>query len=61
MIGVRMSITLNVGRDEPLEGDAYRAALKSAEEKETTFGERLVWLFVVLEHNAEVAGSLTLG
>jgi hypothetical protein len=55
-----MSIQLNVRRDEPLDGGSYRAVLKSLEKKETTFGERLMWLFEVPEHNAEVAGFTSL-
>jgi hypothetical protein len=55
-----MSIRLNVRRDEPLEDGSYRALLRSLEKKETTFGERLMWLFEVPEHNAEVAGFTSL-
>jgi hypothetical protein len=55
-----MSIQLKVRRDEPLEDGSYRAVLKSLEKKETTFGERLMWLFEVPEHNAEVAGFTSL-
>jgi hypothetical protein len=55
-----MSIQLKVRRDEPLEEGSYRAVHKSLEKKETTFGERLMWLFEVPEHNAEVAGFTSL-
>jgi hypothetical protein len=51
---------LNIHRDEPLEEGTYRALLRSLEKKETTFGERLLWLFEVPEHNAEVAGFTSL-
>ncbi len=39
---------------------SYRAVLKSMEKKETSFGERILWLFEVPEHNAEVAGFTSL-
>jgi hypothetical protein len=55
-----MSIQLKVRRDDPLEDGSYWAVLKSLEKKETTFGERLMWLFEVPEHNAEVAGFTSL-
>jgi hypothetical protein len=55
-----MSIQLKVRRDDPLEDGSYRAVLKSLEKKETTFGERLMWLFEATEHNAEVAGFTSL-
>ena len=55
-----MSIQLKVRRDDPLEDGSYRAVLKSLQKKETTFGERLMWLFEVPEHNAEVAGFTSL-
>jgi hypothetical protein len=55
-----MSIQLNVRRDDPLEDGSYRAGLKRLEKKETTFGERLMWLFEATEHNAEVAGFTSL-
>jgi len=55
-----MSIRLKVRRDDPLEDGSYRALLRSLEKKETTFGERLMWLFEATEHNAEVAGFTSL-
>jgi hypothetical protein len=55
-----VSIQLNVRRDEPIEEGSYRAVLKSMEKKQTTFGERILWLFRVPEHNAEVAGFTSL-
>jgi len=55
-----VSIQLNVRRDEPIEEGSYRAVLKSMEKKETSFGTRILWLFEVPEHNAEVAGFTSL-
>ncbi len=55
-----MSISFTVRKDEPLEEGSYRAVLKSMEKKTTTFGERILWLFEVPEHNAEVAGFTSL-
>jgi hypothetical protein len=50
-----MSIQLDVRRNEPVEDSSFRAVLKSMEKKQTTFGERILWIFRVPEHNAEVA------
>jgi hypothetical protein len=55
-----VSIQLNVRRDEPIEEGSYRAVLKSMEKKETSFGTRILWLFEMPEHNAEVAGFTSL-
>jgi hypothetical protein len=55
-----LSIKINVRRDEPIEEGSYRAILKNLEEKATKYGERLMWLFRVEEHNAEVAGFTSL-
>ena len=55
-----MSIQLNIRRDEPVGDGTYRAVLKSMEKKQTTFGERILWIFRVPEHNAEVAGFTSL-
>jgi hypothetical protein len=55
-----VSIQLNVRRYEPIEEGSYRAVLKSMEKKQTTFGERILWLFRVPEHNTEVAGFTSL-
>ena len=51
-----MSISFTVRKDEPLDEGTYPAVLKSMEKKETSFGQRILWLFEVTEHNAEVAG-----
>ncbi len=55
-----MSISFTVRKDEPLAEGSYRAVLKSIEKKQTSFGERILWLFEVPEHNAEVAGFTSL-
>jgi hypothetical protein len=55
-----VSISFTVRRDEPLEEGSYRAILRSLEKKETSFGERILWLFEVSEYNAEVAGFTSL-
>ena len=60
MNGVDVSISFTVRKDEPLQEGTYRAVLKSMEKKETTFGLRILWLFEVSEHNAEVAGFTSL-
>lgn len=51
---------MNVRKDEPLKDGLYQAILKSIEEKQTKYGERLMWLFSVPEHGAEVAGFTSL-
>jgi hypothetical protein len=55
-----MSIQLDACRDEPVEDGSFRAVLKSMGKKQTTFGERILWIFRVPEHNAEVAGFTSL-
>lgn len=55
-----MSIRMDVRSDEPLEDGHYEAVLESLELKETKYGERLLWLFSVPEHRAEVAGFTSL-
>lgn len=57
---LNVSITMNVKRDDPLPEGSYGAILKSMERKTTSFGERILWLFEVPEHNAEVAGFTSL-
>ena len=39
---------------------SYSAVLHSIEQKETQYGERLLWLFYVPEEGAEVAGFTSL-
>ncbi len=51
-----MSFVINLGNDRPLDPGTYPAVLKSVDEKDTQYGERLRWLFDVPEHGAEVAG-----
>ena len=51
-----MSFRMNVRIDEVLEEGSYRAVLENLEEKETKFGERLMWTFRLLDQNAEVVG-----
>jgi len=47
---------MNVRIDEVLEEGSYRAVLENVEEKDTKFGERLMWTFRLPEKNAEVVG-----
>ena len=51
---------MDVKRDKPLDDGSYRAILRSIDEKDTVYGERLMWLFWVEEHSAEVAGFTSL-
>ena len=51
-----MTFKMNVKSDEPLEPGVYSAVLRSVEEKDTKFGERLLWIFDIPELGAEVAG-----
>ena len=55
-----MSIEFSIRRDEPLEDGSYRALVESLEEKETRFGDRILWKYLVPEHNAEVVGFTSL-
>ncbi len=45
---------------KPLDEGCYQFTLKSIEEKETIFGNRLLWLFEELDHGVEVAGFTSL-
>ncbi len=47
---------MKVRVDEVLEEGAYRAVLENLEEKDTKFGERLMWTFCLLDRNVEVVG-----
>jgi len=47
---------MNVRIDEVLEEGVYPAVLVNVEEKDTKFGERLMWTFHLPEKNAEVVG-----
>jgi hypothetical protein len=55
-----MSIFMEILRDEPLGDGTYKAVLRDIQEKETKYGPRLLWLFEVPEHGAEVAGFTSL-
>src|SRR4051812_18322856 len=55
-----MTVKVNVRRDEPIEEGSYRAVLKSLEEKETKYGERLMWSWEELKTGAEVVGFTSL-
>lgn len=55
-----MSIYMNVRTDEALEDGSYEAVLENLEKKQTKYGQRLMWLFRIEEHNAEVAGFTSL-
>lgn len=45
---------------QPLDEGCYRFTLNSIEEKETIYGNRLLWIFEELEHGVEVAGFTSL-
>ncbi len=51
---------INIHNYRPLDNGRYRFVLKSIEEKETMYGERLMWLFEELEHGATVVGFTSL-
>jgi hypothetical protein len=47
---------MDVREDKVLEHGAYPAQVASVEQKETKFGERLMWTFEISSENAEVVG-----
>jgi len=47
---------MEVKVDRVLEDGAYEAKLVNVEQKETKFGDRLMWTFAVAEENTEVVG-----
>jgi hypothetical protein len=47
---------MDVKVEKVLEDGAYDAKLVSVEQKETKFGDRLMWTFAVAEENTEVIG-----
>ena len=47
---------MNVRVDEILDEGPYPAVLENVEEKETKFGQRLMWSFRILGKNVEVVG-----
>src|SRR5829696_4625502 len=51
-----MSFHMDVRVDRVFEEGSYRAILENVEEKDTKFGERLMWTFRFPEENAEVVG-----
>jgi hypothetical protein len=51
-----LSFRMNVREDKVLQDGAYLAQLASVEQKETKFGERLMWTFDVSSENTEVVG-----
>jgi hypothetical protein len=51
-----LSFRMDVRVDKVLEDGAYDATLANVEQKETTFGERLMWTFEVAGENTEVVG-----
>ena len=55
-----MTFRIEVKSDKPLEPGTYQAVLRSIEEKETQYGDRLLWLFDVPVQDAEVAGFTSL-
>ncbi len=55
-----MSFRMNVRVKKVLEGGAYDARLVNVEQKETKFGDRLMWTFEVDGENVEVVGFTSL-
>ena len=51
-----MSFRMNIRVEKVLEDGAYDAKLVNVEQKETKFGDRLMWTFGVGEENIEVVG-----
>ena len=47
---------MDVQVDRVLDEGTYRAVLENVEQKETKFGERLLWVFDLSEHNTKVVG-----
>ena len=45
---------------KPLDAGYHQFTLKSLEEKETIYGNRLMWVFEEVEHGAEVIGFTSL-
>ena len=55
-----MSFRMNIKNEDRLKLGSFSAVLQSIEQKETPYGERLLWLFYVPEESAEVAGFTSL-
>ncbi len=51
-----MTVRQNIRRGGTLPEGSYKVKLESLEEKETAYGERLLWLFVEVESSVEIAG-----
>src|SRR5829696_6381002 len=51
-----MSFHMDVRIEKVFEEGPYRAVLVNVEEKDTKFGERLMWTFRLLNENAQVVG-----
>jgi hypothetical protein len=51
-----LSFRMDVREDKVLEDGVYPAQLANVEQKETKFGERLMWTFEVFGENTEVVG-----
>jgi hypothetical protein len=51
-----LSFRMDVRVDKVLDDGAYDAKLVNVEQKETKFGDRLMWTFEVLSENTEVVG-----
>jgi hypothetical protein len=51
-----LSFRMDVKVDKVLEDGAYDAKLVNVEQKETKFGDRLMWTFEVAGEDAEVVG-----
>ena len=51
-----MSFRMDVKVEKVLDEGAYDAKLVNVEQKETKFGDRLMWTFEVAEENTEVVG-----
>jgi hypothetical protein len=51
-----LSFRMDVKVEKVLEDGAYEAKLIDVEQKETKFGDRLIWTFEVAEENIEVVG-----
>lgn len=50
-----MAINQHINRPGVVEEGSYKARLKSVEEKDTVYGERLLWLFEELDSAIEIA------
>jgi hypothetical protein len=51
-----LSFRMDVREDKVLEDGAYPGRLANVEQKETKFGERLMWTFEISSENTEVVG-----